>query len=230
MSNNIIITDFKRADSTLLKRFQGLVTSDIDDVAGRNLALSSSFKKFGQGRLCGNAFTINLEPGDNLVLAAALDIAQANDVLVIDGCNETERALVGDLLATYAQTRGIQGMIVNGAVRDVEELNAMDNFVVYAKSISPNGPYKVKPGSMNTEITIDNIKIKPGDIIIGDSDGIIVIDLAQAEEIIVKAEKMKEREQGLIANAKNGINPRPVTLEELENVGCIVKDNGEGHN
>lgn len=225
---NRIIKDFKRLDNKLIQRFSLLATSDIDDVAGRNLALSSSFKKYGKAKICGSAFTIKLEPGDNLVLAAALDIAKSGDILVIDGANETERALVGDLLATYAETQGILGIIVNGAIRDVDELNQMDNFAVYAKSVSPNGPYKTKPGSMNTQITIDNIVINPGDIIVGDSDGVIVIDQNQANDIIDLAERMKEREHGLITNAKNGINPRPVSLEALENVGCTIENNGEG--
>lgn len=223
---NRIITDFKRLDKELIQRLSALATSDIDDVAGRNLALSSSFKKFGKSKICGSAFTIKLEPRDNLVLAAALDIAQPGDILVIDGANETERALVGDLLATYAETRGILGMIVNGAIRDVDELNQMDNFTVYAKSVSPNGPYKTKQGSMNTQIIIDNIVINPGDIIVGDSDGVIVIDQNQANDIIDLAEKMKEREHGLFTNAKNGINPRPVSLEAIENVGCTIENNG----
>lgn len=223
MMKNIVNKFIERVDQSIVNQYSRFEVSDIDDAMGKNAAFSSDFIRFGNGRLCGSAYTVKVEPGDNLMLAAALDLADPGDVLVVDAGNETERALVGELLATYAASRGIQGMILNGAVRDVEALSNMNDFVVYGKSISPNGPYKNKPGSINIPIQINGKLINPGDLIIADSDGIISISKEDVNDILNRVMVMKNREARLLIQAKQGINPRPVNLDILKELGCTIK-------
>lgn len=224
MSENIIIENIERLDQDLIDQYKELSTCDIDDCMGKNAAFSSDYMRFGHGKLCGSALTVKLEKGDNLVLVHALNIAKSGDVIVIDEDNEFNHSIVGDLIATYCAGKGIQGIILNGSVRDIDTLNSMDNFVVYGKAISPNGPTKNKPGSINIPITIDGKVINPGDLIIGDDDGIISIPKEKVSETLVKAQAMLARENTLIDKASHGISPWPITIEDLKNVGCEVKE------
>ena len=125
-------------------------------------------------------------------------------------------------VSTYACKKGIQGMVINGAVRDIKALNCMENFICYALAVSPNGPYKKAPGSINVPVDIQGKTINPGDLIISDEDGVIAISKEDIQSSLDKALAMKEREETLINMARNGINPRPVTAKMLEEVGCII--------
>ena len=189
---NVIIKDFSRPDPELVKQFEGMPVANIDDNMNRTAAADSSIKPVGyKGELVGTAFTVKVAQGDNLMLHAAMDLAKPGDVIVIDAGGFTNRAIFGELMATYMKSRGIKGIICDGAIRDYGGLAALEDFKVYAKAAVPNGPYKNGPGEINTPIVCGGQIVHPGDIVVADDDGILFIKPEDAE-LLIKATKGTE--------------------------------------
>lgn len=193
---NRIINDFKRPDKKLWSEISNIPVPNLDDTMNRMMSLPSYFKKFSGQTALGPAYTVKLPAGDNLLLYYAIDHAKPGDILVISNEGFTERALCGEIMIGLAQKRGLGGLIIDGAIRDKEELKQLD-IAVFAKASNPNGPYKNGPGEINTPIAIGNQVIFPGDIIYGDEDGIIVIPkdhissvIEESKQIIIKESKM----------------------------------------
>lgn len=182
----------KLAKQEICSLFQGIPVADICDAMGRNAAFPSSIKPIGNAKLLGSAYTVRLPASENLLLYYALDNAQSGDVLVISCSGYEERAVCGEIMAIWAQHKQLSGFIVDGAIRDVEALRSI-NFPIFAKSITPNGPYKYGVGEINTPVNIGNIVVNPGDIIIGDDDGLIAIPYDEADIISKEARKIKEK-------------------------------------
>ena len=133
-----IIRDFPRPARELVERFRGVATSNLVDVMGSCAAIDGALAPIGRGKLLGTAFPVRLPQGDNLMLHAAIDLAQPGDVLVIDAGGFSERAVLGELMASYCKTRGIRGIVCDGAIRDRGALAQMEDFPVYARSVTPN--------------------------------------------------------------------------------------------
>ena len=157
----------------------------------------------GTRGVLGRAFTVKVAPGDNLFIHAALRQAQPGDVLVIDGAGNTERALIGEILMSIARSKGVLGFVVDGAARDVDAF-AQAQFPCYARGITLRGPYKNGPGALNVEVSIDGNVVRPGDIVLGDEDGVIFIPVEQAETVAAAARKHVEREQVMLASIAAG--------------------------
>ena len=184
---NRIKKTFARPEKALVEGFRGIPVSNIDDNMGRIAAVDASIYPLNPDiRLLGVAYTINAPAGDNLLFHAALDMAEPGDVLVLANKGSMSRSLCGEIMSTYAKSRGLAGIIIDGCVRDSDALRKMD-FPVYAKGVTPNGPYKNEPGEINFPVSFGGIVIQPGDIIVGDSDGILVIPPEFAAEILEKA-------------------------------------------
>ncbi|MBO5503006.1 MAG: RraA family protein, partial [Lachnospiraceae bacterium] len=166
-----IIKDFKRPDRALVERFKDMPVANIDDNMNRIAAVDTSIEPIGKGQLLGTAFTVRVPQGDNLMFHAAMDLAKPGDVIMIDAGGFTDRAIFGELMATYCKSRGIKGIVCDGAIRDRGGLAAMEDFPVYAKSATPNGPYKNGPGEINVPVVIGGKVVHPGDIVVGDDDG-----------------------------------------------------------
>ena len=146
--------NFERPSKELVEAFRGIPVANIDDNCGRIAAVDSSiFPLNPKARLLGTAFTVNAPAGDNLLFHKALDMAQPGDVIVLANKGSLSRALCGEIMSNYAKSRGIAGIIIDGCVRDSYTLSQMD-FPVYAKGITPNGPYKNGPGEMNFPVSI----------------------------------------------------------------------------
>lgn len=124
--------------------------------------------------VCGNAFTVSVRAGDNLLIHKALELLQPGDVLVIDGEGDVSRALVGEIMMSVARWRGATGFVVDGAIRDVEAFE-QQQFPCWARGINLRGPYKDGPGTINRPISIGGMLVNPGDIIVGDSDGLVAV-------------------------------------------------------
>ena len=124
------------------------------------------------GALAGPALTVKTRPGDNLMIHKALDIAEAGDVIVVDGGGDLTNALIGEMMVAHAQKRGIAGMVLNGSIRDYDAIHA-GTFPVFAAGVTHRGPYKDGPGEINVAIAIDGMVIEPGDLIVGDGDGLL---------------------------------------------------------
>ena len=212
--------DFERPAKELVEAFRGLPVANIDDTMGRIAAVDASIYPLNPDiRLLGTAFTVNAPAGDNLLFHASLDMAQPGDVIVLANKGSMSRSLCGEIMSNYAKSRGLAGIIIDGCVRDCYALRKLD-FPVYAKGVTPNGPYKNGPGEMNYPVAFGGIVINPGDIIIGDADGLLVIDPKYAKEIAEKAWAVNKSEVGQLQGILSGKGwPRPWVEDKLKEVG-----------
>ena len=126
-------------------------------------------------KVCGPALTVEVRPGDNLMIHAALAIAQPGDVIIVDGKSDQTCALIGEIMTTQAQKAGLAGMVLDAAVRDVEALRA-NGFPVFSVGANPAGPTKFIPGRVNWPISIAGVTVNPGDLVVGDADGVVIIE------------------------------------------------------
>lgn len=192
-----IKNDFPRPAPELLAQFNGIPVPNLGDAMNRTAAISAQITPVNQVRLTGTAYTVRVPAGDNLLFYYAIDNAKPGDVIVVDGGGFEERALCGEIMATYAAKRGLAGFVINGAIRDKVELSQMD-FPVFAKAACPNGPYKNGPGEINVPVNIGGRIICPGDILVGDGNGLVSIHPQDAELVLKKAHAVMEKEAGMM--------------------------------
>lgn len=223
--NNIINLKFERPEKELIDQLKDFPVANLDDAMGRTQALDQNIRPLNKTRLLGPAFTVKVAQGDNLFLHKAMDLAKPGDVIVIDSLGTTNRAIFGELMASYCKLRGITAMVTDGCVRDSEELSSWDDMAIYAGGISPNGPYKNGPGEIGTPISLGGQVIRPGDIIVGDGDGIVVIKQEQAYEVIQKVKDINKNEEKIIEtmNTKKTYE-RPWVDKTLESLGVKFID------
>ena len=169
----------------------GLATSVVSDVLGRTIgAVNILPVNKSPVSVCGNAVTVSVRAGDNLLIHKSLQILKSGDVLVVDGVGDLSRALFGEIMMTVAKSKGAIGCVFDGAIRDVDAFEK-HKFPCWARGVNMRGPYKDGPGSINTSISIGGMVVNPGDIILGDCDGIIAL----SPSIALEAAKLgKEKE------------------------------------
>ena len=169
----------------------GLATSVVSDVLGRTIgAVNILPVNKSPVSVCGNAVTVSVRAGDNLLIHKSLQILKSGDVLVVDGGGDLSRALFGEIMMTVAKSKGAIGCVFDGAIRDVDAFEK-HKFPCWARGVNMRGPYKDGPGSINTSISIGGMVVNPGDIILGDCDGIIAL----SPSIALEAAKLgKEKE------------------------------------
>lgn len=219
-----IIKDFKRPDPALVERFRNMPVANIDDNMSRIAAVSTDIEPVGKGQLLGTAFTIRVPQGDNLMFHAAMDMAKPGDVIMIDAGGFTDRAIFGELMATYCKIRGIRGIVCDGAIRDRDGLSEMEDFPVYARSATPNGPYKNGPGEINVPVVIGGKIVNPGDIIVGDDDGVIIIPPEIAEEVANATLAVEKKEADIMKHIlEDGTYIRPWVDAKLKEIGCTFE-------
>lgn len=203
-------------DKSLIERFYDFPVANVGDAMNRLAAIDSNIRPFNETKLLGPAFTIRVPEGDNLMLHKAMDLAEAGDIIVIDAGGSTQRAILGELILSYCQIRGISGVLLDGCVRDVNAIKEMD-IAVYAKGVSPNGPYKNGPGEINVPVVIGGKIVNPGDIIIGDADGVIIIKPEDAETIIKETLAINKKETKIMEEISNkGTYTRPWVDKKLK--------------
>ncbi|MGB6104044.1 MAG: RraA family protein [Pusillimonas sp.] len=193
-----------------LQQFATVGSAQISDCMGRLYGVDGLRPRHAMGptRLVGLAFTVKTRPGDNLLIHKAIALAQPGDVLVVDGAGETTNALVGELMAMDAEKRGLAGFVIEGAVRDADVF-AQNSFPCFARAVSHRGPYKDGPGEINVPVSVGGQVVLPGDIMIGDADGLVVVPAQHAGEVLAAALK-KERDEGAIKEKiKAGIYAKP---------------------
>jgi RraA family protein len=215
-----IVSNIKRPPKELIDLFKDATVANIDDCMNRTAAVNYAIKPYNKCKLLGTAFTIKVPPGDNLMVHKALDMAKPGDVLVIAAGGETERAILGELMVTYLKVKGVAGVVVDGCIRDADAISKMD-IPVYAKGATPNGPYKNGPGEINTVVSFGGQVVHPGDIVVGDGDGIIFIRPQDAKELAQKVETVHKSEEKIMSDIVNkGIYPRPWVDEKLRELNC----------
>jgi RraA family protein len=153
--------------------------------------------------MAGTALTIRTRPGDNLAIHRAFDFCRPGDVLVIDGAGDLTQALMGEIMASFAASLGVHGLVIDGAIRDVGALRERD-FPVYARGVTHRGPYKNGPGEINVPVTVGGMVVHPGDIIVGDEDGVLAIPAADVDAVINGARRQHAKEAAALESIANG--------------------------
>lgn len=177
--------------------------SHISDAMGR-VGVPAGLRPLNpHARLLGTAYTIRPWPGDNLTLHYALKHAQPGQVLVVDGGGRTDVALWGELMSLCAKEQCLAGIVVDGAVRDRDVLEKMD-FPVYARSVTPRGPLKLAMGQVNLPVNCGGVVVQPGDLLVGDADGLVVVSAAQADQALAAALAVAAKERQLQAKIRSG--------------------------
>lgn len=206
MSNGIVIKQRVPAYTEGLQALGGLAASVISDVTGRvSGALGLRPVNRSPVHVCGNALTVQVRAGDNLLVWKATDMLQPGDVLVVNGEGDVSRALVGEIMMKYARSKGALAFVMDAAVRDVDAFET-ERFPCWARGVNLRGPYKDGPGQVNVPVSIGGMVVHPGDIIVGDSDGLLAIAPADALDIARKAHAKAAAEQTMMDEIARGVH------------------------
>lgn len=210
----------QRVAPDIIARAAAIPVANIGDVMNRMQTLRGTFHAYGgRRRMVGPAFTVKARPGDNLLLHRAVDMAAPGDVIMGDGAGDLDIALMGDLMLGHAHQRGVAGVVLDGAVRDIASLAKME-FGVWARGHTPAGPFKEGPGEIGTPIACGGQVVMPGDLICCDEDGVVVVPLAEAEAVITAAEAHQAKEIKAEAAIRAGTYARGWVEEALRAKGC----------
>lgn len=208
------------APKALVEAFAKLPVANVSDSMSRMTAAGARIRPMHRsGGMAGVALTVKARPGDNLMLHKALDMAQAGDVIVVDAGGDTTNALFGEMMLAYAIKRGVAGLVFNGAIRDADAIRDT-NHPVFAAGVTHRGPYKDGPGEINVPVSIDGMVVHPGDIVIGDGDGVLCIGIAEAEEVLGKAQAKLDAETRQLQAIAEGTNDRSWVDAALKKLGC----------
>jgi regulator of RNase E activity RraA len=181
-----IRADVARPDRELVAGFGEFDTPSISDRMNRLYTMAPGIHNLTDERLriVGPACTVKVYPGDNLMVHKALDIAQPGDVVVVDTSASTMTAVLGDLVSQKARHRGLAGFVVDGLVRDLPAIRSLKDFPVFARGVTPTGPLHRGPGEINYPVCAGGIVVEPGDIIVGDAIGVVVIPQEIAGDLL----------------------------------------------
>lgn len=203
----------------LLDAFKDLPVANIGDSVNRTFCMDASIRPYNNHSLLGPAFTVKVRPGDNLMLHKALDMAAPGDIIIVDGQGDMSNALIGELMVLWAIKRGLGGIVIDGAIRDVTRLKTV-SIPVYAAGVTPAGPYKEGPGEINFPVVCGGVVVNPGDIVVGDADGIVVISPRDAPGVLEKASAKSRDEQQTLIDIENGSWDRAWVQALLMAKGC----------
>jgi RraA family protein len=195
-----------RPSPETVEALSGFATPQISDLMNRLYALAPEIRNLTDDRLtlAGPACTVKVYPGDNLMVHKALDVAEPGDVIVIDTSGSRATAVLGDLVSTKARHRGVAGFVVDGLIRDLPGIRALGDFPVFARGTTPVGPLHRGPGEINYPIAAGGVVVHPGDVIVGDATGIVVVPREIAEEMVVRLTSAARRESDYVAAVARG--------------------------
>ena len=225
-----------RPDPDLIARFPDFATPDISDLLNRLFAVDPNIRCLtaSQHQLCGPACTVKVFPGDNLMVHKVLDVARPGDIVVVDAGGSPSNAVLGDLISSKAKHRGIAGFIVDGLVRDLAAIQELD-FPVFARGTTPIGPLHRGPGEINYPICCGGIVVNPGDLVVADAAGVIVVPQEIAEELLERLQRHHETNLAYFDSVRRGQFSNQWVDRILEEQGCpiiepapCVNGNGSG--
>ena len=205
----------------IAEKFRRLPVANVSDVMNRMTAGGPSLRPYHRGgAMAGAALTVKTRPGDNLMVHKALKMLVPGDVLVVDAGGDLTNSIIGELMLSYAIAKHAAGVIINGAIRDMGWIRE-NSLPVYAAGVTHRGPYKDGPGEINVPVSIDGMLIAPGDLIIGDDDGILCVPADRTEEIYKAAEAKQQAEAKIQARTAAGDLDEKVWVDEaLRKLGC----------
>ncbi len=221
--NNDIRRDFIRIDAATVQAATAYAASILADVAGRRGGLDGRIAALSPTmRVCGPAFTVEVRPGDNLMIHAAMAMAKPGDVLVIDGKADRSCALMGSIMLNACKKLGLAGVVLDASIRDTEELREL-GFPVWAVGANPNGPTKFVPGRINWPVSCGGVTVNPGDLIVADADGVVVVEREKAAMLLPLAAAKVADERQRIADITSGKAIRPKWLEAALQAAGVLK-------
>ena len=215
-----VLAQQRKVDAEWVERYRAVPVANISDSMNRMTAGGAQLRAMHRsGVLVGPAITVKARPGDNLMLHYALDIAQPGDVIVVDAGGDLSNALIGEMMVEYAIKKGVAGIVINGAIRDAASI-ANGDFPLFAAGVTHRGPYKDGPGEINVPIAIGGMVIEPGDLVIGDDDGLLCVPFDQVAEVYDRAYAKHAAEQKQLEQIAQGENDRSWVLKSLTQKGC----------
>ncbi len=216
--------NWDRISTDMVDRYRSLPVANVSDCMSRMDAGSNALRPIHKdGGMAGPAFTVRCRPGDNLLLHKAIDMAEPGDIIVCDAGAENTNALFGELMMSQAIKRGVAGFVLNGAVRDSDRLYEL-NVPVYATGVTHRGPYKDGPGEIGYPIALYGSVIAPGDLMLGDMDGVLAVPKAHAQEIFDAAVAKQAAEEKQMKAIADGTIDRSWVDKALEAGGCTYED------
>ena len=190
----------------VVAQFREIPVANVSDSMSRLTAGGARLRPMhGGGPMAGPALTVKTRPGDNLMVHKALDLAAPGDVIVVDAGGDLTNAIIGEIMSTYARARGVAGIVIDGAIRDADAIRA-GTFPVYAAGVTHRGPYKDGPGEINVPVALDGMVIEPGDLVLGDGDGLLCVPFdATAAVYALASEKVKVEARELAAAGRGAL-------------------------
>ena len=209
-------------DPSALELLRGIPTPILSDNMARLFAVGPALRPYHRGgALIGSALTVRTRPGDNLMVHKAIDMAEPGDVIVVDAGGDLTNAIIGEIMTTLAQSRGVAGFVIDGAVRDLDAI-AASSFPVYARGITHRGPYKDGPGEINVTVMVGGQTIAPGDIVAGDADGVLAVPRREAPRVAELARAQMDREATMLRAIAEGTLDRSWVDQTLRAKGLTV--------
>ena len=209
----------------LANAFRAVPVANVGDCMARMFAGGPRLRPIYEARMAmsGPALTVRTRPGDNLMVHHALDIANPGDVIVVDAAGDLTTAIIGEPMAAVAQKKGIGGIVINGAIRDAEEIRRM-GLPVYAAGVTLRGPFKEELGEVNVPIAIDGMVVTPGDLVLGDGDGVLCVPFEMTDAVLEAAKAKEAAEQAQLAAITSGTVDRSWVMKTLRERGCEFEE------
>ncbi len=210
-----------RPDADLIRQFAGVAVAHISDSMNRMHSAAGLRPRHRSGQLCGVALTVRVPPGDNLMVHKALNMAAPGDVIVVDAGGDVTNAIIGEMMSTFAAKRGLAGLVIDGAIRDSAAILRSD-FPVYARGVTHRGPFKNGPGEINVPVSVGGMVVCPGDILVGDADGLVALSPEIAPVVLKLVQALAEKERNNLAAIGQGTNDRSWVDKALREKGLDV--------
>jgi 4-hydroxy-4-methyl-2-oxoglutarate aldolase len=219
-----IVKDIERVPADVVKNASKFQAAILADVAGRRGTMNGRIAPIApQMKLAGPAYTVEVRGGDNLMIHTAITLAKPGDILVIDGKTDRTCALMGAIMINACKALRLGGVVMDGAARDTLELRDL-GFPVFCVGANPNGPTKFIPGRINHPISCGGISVNPGDLIVGDADGVVVVEREKAASLLDAARKKVDDETARIAAIQQGKGLKPKWLDESLRAAGLLKE------
>jgi len=216
-----IVMDVVRPDPRLVRELGDFSTCNIADAQGRFRVMDPQIKPIRPGtKLAGPAVTVLVRPGDNLMVQMAHEIDQPGDVIFVSTCFNTNTAVFGELMAHTLKAASLEGIVVDGAVRDTKELAEM-GVKVFSRAVAASACDKDGPGEINVPIACGGVPVLPGDVVIGDDDGVVVVPREDLALVLEAVQAIARNESDRILEIKSGILFQPQIDETLRKKGIL---------
>jgi regulator of RNase E activity RraA len=215
----------RRPSPETVSALAGHETPAVSDLMNRLYTMVPAIKPVTDtDRIAGPACTVKVYPGDNLMVHKSLDLAEPGDVIVVDTSASSLTAVLGDLVSTKARHRGIAGFVVDGLIRDLPGIRALGDFPVFARGVTPIGPLHRGPGEVNYPVSVGGIVVGPGDVIVGDPNGVVVVPLDIADELVERLGERSAREADYTAAVARGEFSNEWVDDTLREGGVALED------